>query len=219
MTTVSVIVPTYNRPVLLDRALKSIADQTYQDYEAIVINDGGVSVREVTKKHEKVSLIEYSMNKGLPAARNTGIRASKGKYITFLDDDDIMLPEHLQTLVDALDSGAKIAYGDFYLWKNDKEMHHGMSVDYNKQRLHVHNLFPVMCVMLRRELFDDCMFDETLNSHEDWDLWLRMSEKVTDFVHIKKRTTAYSKRDGQDQISKQPHHIEAYREVKRRYDR
>jgi glycosyltransferase involved in cell wall biosynthesis len=219
MTKISVIVPTYNRPAFLERALSSIDAQTFQDFEVIVVNDGGDPVCGVVNKHPQVTLVDHCANKGLPAARNTGIRAAKGKYITFLDDDDIYYPDHLETLVGAMDSGAQIAYTDSHLWENEINKINWLSVDYDRRRLHQHNLFPAMCLMVRRELFDSCMFDESLKSHEDWDCWLRMSRIVKDFVHIKKATCAYSKRGGQDQISNRDYHIEAYREVKKRYER
>lgn len=218
MIAISVIVPTYNRLQFLERALASIDAQTFRDYEVIVVNDGGDPVCGVVKKHPHVTLVDHCANKGLPAARNTGIRAAKGKYITFLDDDDVLFPSHFETLVKAMQAGAQVAYTDAYWWINEKEYVNMLSVNYSRDGLRQHNLFPVMCVMARSELFNGCMFDETLKSHEDWDLWNRLADKV-DFVHIPEFTAAYSKRGGQDQISNRDYHIEACREVKKRYER
>jgi glycosyltransferase involved in cell wall biosynthesis len=218
MTKISVIVPTYNRPAFLERALSSIDAQTFQDFEVIVVNDGGSPVSEVTKRHDKVMLIEHTKNKGLAAARNTGIKAATGEYICFLDDDDVLYPNHFEVLINAMKDGAQVVYTDAHWWHNEQTYDKVLSEDFDRERLRKHSLFPVMCVMARSELFNGCMFDETLKSHEDWDLWNRLADKV-DFVHIPEFTAAYSKRGGQDQISNHPYHIEAYRQVKKRYER
>jgi glycosyltransferase involved in cell wall biosynthesis len=214
---VSVIVPTYNRPELLERALQSIEAQTMKDYEVIVVNDAGVDVEDIVKKFSNTIYTKHTNNRGLSASRNTGIRKSSGDYITFLDDDDIIFPNHLQVLTDAVIAGAEIAYTDAYLWKDDKEYHKFMSNDFDKENILQRNLFPVMCAIVNKKLFYRCKFDESLNSHEDWDLWIRLSKKVN-FVHIKKITAAYSKRNKKDQISGQPYHIKAYNKVKARYN-
>jgi glycosyltransferase involved in cell wall biosynthesis len=217
MTTVSVIVPTYNRRDYLPRALQSIWYQTFKDYEVIVINDSGENVADIVKLFDGFTLIEHEENKGLSASRNTGLRAAKGKYICFLDDDDVIFPDHLQTLVDAMDAGAMVAYTGYYIWDMDAYMRPIKACKYSREMIHKRNLFPVMCVMVREELFVDCLFDETLNSHEDYDMWLRLSEKVDRFECIDKKTAAYSKRGGQDQISYRDYHAEAKRKVFSRY--
>ena len=104
---VSVIVPTYNRPDSLPEALDSIAKQTFRNIDVIVVNDGGCDVQNVIEAASENVTIQYIChhdNKGLPATRNTGIRKAQGKYITYLDDDDILYPAHIQTLVDFLET-------------------------------------------------------------------------------------------------------------------
>lgn len=213
---VSVIVPTFNRPQLLERALESIQRQTFSDYEIIVINDAGVDVSEIVSKFDKAIYIKHDKNSGLSKVRNSGIEVAKGKYITFLDDDDTMLCNHLQILVDAMNNGAKAAYSDAYLWENDKEYKDFMSIDYSYEALHQHNLFPVMCVMIRSDILKDYRFDETLPSHEDYDLWLRLSE-VLDFVHIPVKTALYSRRNTTEQMSYCAYHVQWFHKVRNRY--
>ena len=124
---VSVILPTYNRADMLSRALQSIISQTYQDFEIIVVNDAGENVDYIinTLHHQdKIYSITHEVNKGLAAARNTGIRAARGKYIAYLDDDDIFYPRHLETLCNFLDNSEyRIAYTDTY--KAQHEMKDG----------------------------------------------------------------------------------------------
>src|ERR1035437_10187989 len=89
---VSVIVPTYNRPSLLDRALRSILGQTYRRFEILVVNDGGPDVTAVLDELQCGQALRYFVhpsNQGIAAARNTGMREARGKYIAYLDDDDI----------------------------------------------------------------------------------------------------------------------------------
>jgi len=89
--TVSVIIPTYNRAHTIGRAIKSVLNQTYQDFEIIVVDDGSTdNTEEVVKsfRDKRIRYIQHKKNKGAAAARNTGIKSAKGKYIAFQDSDD-----------------------------------------------------------------------------------------------------------------------------------
>lgn len=208
---VSIIIPTYNRPLLLAEALKSISSQTLTDFEAIIINDAGIDVSHVVEafNDSRLTYLEHSINKGLPASRNTGIRHAKGKYIAYLDDDDVFLPEHLAILTTVLmNSAYKVAYTDLeYIYKKiekdqviiyDKKP--GYSYQFDRQRLLVENLMAVMCVMHEKSCLDSAgLFNETLDRAEDWDLWIRIS-KNTPFVHIPLVTTQYVMTEGCNQM-------------------
>lgn len=102
---VSIIIPTYNRTDYLKKTLESIQDQTFQDYEVLVIDDGtvGNENEDLCKKFEKVHYQKIK-NFGSPARpRNIGIQNAKGKYIAFVDDDDLWKPEKLEKQVAVLD--------------------------------------------------------------------------------------------------------------------
>ncbi len=97
--TVSVIIPTYNRANLVSRAIKSVLNQTYQDFEIIVVDDCSEdNTEEIVKSFNdsRIRYIKHKKNKGGSAARNTGIKRARGKYIAFLDDDDEWLPSKLE---------------------------------------------------------------------------------------------------------------------------
>lgn len=201
---VSVIVPTYNRPETLRKALESLSQQTLDNFEVIVINDGGADVRSIVAGFDegcKFLYLSHTTNRGLPAARNTGIKIAHGKYIAYLDDDDIFYPEHLKTLIDFLEtSDYKIAYTDAYraIYKNVKgenvlkRKEIFPSQNFDGDRILVENFIPVICVMHEKSCFEDTgLFDETLTSHEDWELWIRMSQKFS-FGHIPKITCEFS---------------------------
>lgn len=206
---VSVIVPTYNRPDTLVETLRSIQSQTYQNYEIIVVNDAGMDVENVVSllnRNGNITYIKHSKNKGLAAARNTGIKTAKGKYIAYLDDDDIFYQDHLETLVKFLEtSDHKIAYTDAY--RAHQEPENGKyvtkkrdvpySLDFDYDRILMGNFIPVLCIMHEKSCIEKVgTFDETLRSHEDWDLWMRMSREFQ-FAHIKNITCEFSwRQDG-----------------------
>jgi glycosyltransferase involved in cell wall biosynthesis/MoaA/NifB/PqqE/SkfB family radical SAM enzyme len=210
---VSIIVPTHDRPDMLKNAIQSIFYQALQNFEIIVVNDAGEDVEHViiAFNSPKINYIQHETNKGLAAARNTGIRAARGKYIAYLDDDDIFYPEHLETLVNLLESSEyQVAYTDACRVTQIKEgaayaavnVEYLYSEEFDYDRILSENFIPVLCIMHEKScIYSAGLFDETLNRHEDWDLWIRMSREYS-FAHIKKVTCAYSMRpDGSGMVS------------------
>lgn len=211
---VSVIVPTHDRPQLLRQALESILQQTLRDFEIVVVNDAGPDVTDVVRALDgegRITYVRHAINRGLAAARNSGIGVARGKYIAYLDDDDRFYPEHLETLVSALEaSDYRVAYtdalrvtqvkrGDAYaIMARDRPY----SNDFARDQLLVSNAFPVLCVMHERACVDAVGgFDESLSSHEDWDLWLRMSARFP-FGHLPTITAEFTHRvDGSTMTS------------------
>lgn len=113
---VSLIITTYNRARLLPRAVNSVLDQTYEDYELIIVDDCSTdSTPEMIQLFEnpRIRLFRHEVNRGLSAARNTGIANARGEYIAFLDDDDECTPNRLADQVSILDSNPKagLVYG------------------------------------------------------------------------------------------------------------
>ena len=214
---VTVILPTYSRPVFLERALRSIHAQTFQDYEIIVVNDAGDDVSEIVSKFPKTRYLEHKENKGLAASRNTGVRAAMGKYIAFLDDDDFYYPIHLWVLVTELNKGTLIAYTNAYRWEQEKKLRLTLDVDYSRARICAGCPFYVMNVMLHASIFKDHKFDESLKSHEDYDLWLTLSDEHFNFKHIPIITAIYSRRIGDDQISNRSYHQGYFNIVRKKH--
>lgn len=110
---VSVVIPTYNRPVFLQRCVNSVLSQSYPNIEIIVVddNDPDTDARKETEKimdaficNHNVFYMKHDKNRNGSAARNTGWKASKGKYITFLDDDDEVAKNKIEKQVDCLES-------------------------------------------------------------------------------------------------------------------
>lgn len=185
MARVSIIIPTYNRADMILTALESVLAQTYSDWEAIVVDDGSTdATRDVISvvKDDRVRYIAQA-NKGLPGARNTGIRASTGEYVAFLDSDDAFLPEKLAVQVPRLDAEPAlglIAGGyievdpamrpirELRPWEKHPQMNLPVWVRAC--------LFCVGSPLVRRSWLEKAgLFDESMRYVEDWDLWLRMA--------------------------------------------
>lgn len=208
---VSVIVPTFNRPAFLAEALRSLQSQTYPNLEIIVVNDGGIDVRHLCTD-PRILYLAHKKSKGPSAARNTALKKARGKYISYLDDDDIFYPHHIRTLVAALEKGRlPIACSDYYrTWKEEMEgqiytysrAHYTISSTKCDQLLLSNNLTP-SCLMHRKDCLNRTgLFDENLRYSEDWDLWIRLS-RYFPFLHIRKITAEYTKHEGNCQLTGQ----------------
>lgn len=216
MPLVSIIIPTYNRPMLLERAVESVLMQKFKDYEVIVIDDcstkdnselNEIAVYNKTCHHDqyKVTYHRNDKNEGLPATRNKGILNSSGKYICYLDDDDMLYPNHLELLSSVLEnSDYKVVYSDSMQARcsftpageiNEITKDLIWSYDFDKVRLFVENYIPVLCVMHDRECLRVGTFDTELPCLEDWDMWIRMSN-IYEFLHLPIVTSQYTVRVG-----------------------
>lgn len=199
---VSVIVPTHNRPELLCAALESILAQTMQDFEIIVVNDAGLDIAPWVRSLDqsgRIRVLRHPSNGGIAGARNTGLRAARGKYIAYLDDDDLFYPNHLAVLVEAAEaSGHAVVYSDgcqaTYSQRDGQvvvERSVVFSGNFEYPDLLVRNQIPVLCVLHRRSCLDKVGgFDETFATHEDWDMWVRLFHHFP-YSHIRQTTCEY----------------------------
>jgi len=152
----------------------------------------------------KIIYLRQEESRGPSATRNTGLKAARGKYIAYLDDDDIYYPTHLETLIPFLErSNYKVAYSDSYqasqTWITDRYVITDKEIKYNfdfdRQKFLVCNYIHIISIVHRRELLDEVgLFDEKLETHEDWDLCVRLSQ-ACDFYHIPKATVEFRVRD------------------------
>lgn len=227
---VSVIVPTYNRPAFLKESIGSIIAQTYKNLEIIVVNDFGQDVNEILSElgDKRIKYIRHEQNKGLAAARNTGIQNSKGKYIAYLDDDDVFYPEHIETLVSYLETGnEKIAYTDAH--RAIQKLDNGKYVtiqrdipfsrDFSRDQLLYLNIAPVQCFMHEKAICGQLgLFEESLPAHEDWEYWLRLSRHY-DFKHLPVVTSEFRQRTDQTNMTTTRHlgFYTSYRDIVHKY--
>ncbi len=184
---VSVIIPTYNRPALLRRALESVVNQSYKNLEIIIINDGGdESSRDITQsfKDDRITYLSHDNNKGGGAARNTGIKNAKGKYIAFLDDDDQWIPSKIETQLNKMaktDPDVGFCFSAVTnVYENREEdtwVPEGID-DYFDLALERFNGFLNITLFVKKEVLEDVGgFDEIFPSHQEVDLVLKMARK------------------------------------------
>jgi glycosyltransferase involved in cell wall biosynthesis len=186
---VNVIIPTYNRSALLQKAIDSVLNQTHVNLELIVVDDGsdddtGALLDRYKKKSAKKILVIHQNNKGPAAARNRGISESSAEYIAFLDSDDWLHPDKigLQLAVMQGTAGSLISHTQ-EIWYRDG-MLLNQKIKHRKQSGNIFDRCLDLCavsmstVMLKRQLIEEVgVFDEDLPCCEDYDYWLRVSAK------------------------------------------
>ena len=185
MVFLSIIIPTFNRCKLLNRALNSVFNQTYSDYEVIVIDDGSTDdTAEMLQKNFTHLRYSYQSNHGVSTARNKGLELAKGEWVAFLDSDDEWLPQKLEKQISLLKAKPdyKICHTE-ELW-----IRNGVRVNQMKKHKKAGGwIFPQclpLCAMspssilIHRSVFDSIgYFDTSLPACEDYDLWLRITAK------------------------------------------
>lgn len=184
MAAISVIIPTFNRAVKTARAISSVLYQRFTDYEIIVVDDGSTDKTEqvLHQFKNRIRYVAHKTNKGVSAARNTGITISKSPLIALLDSDDYWLPDKLAVQKAFFDGNPKalICQTEETWIRNGKRANPGKrhlkpTGDVFEPSLSLCLVSP-SAVMLRRELFEEVgVFDEKLPACEDYDLWLRIA--------------------------------------------
>lgn len=223
---VSVVVRTKDRPELLAEALDSIAGQTYRRVEVVLVNDGG-AVPEVPASFPfPVVRVDMGTNLGRAAAANAGVDAATGDYLSFLDDDDLMNPEHLGTLVGLVTAaGVRVAYSDaavavFELepasgWR-EVERRLPYSRDFDPELLLVDNYIPFNTLIMESSAVDEAgPFDPDLQFFEDWEFLARLA-RVAPFHHLPSVTAEYRhfRGAGHHILGSQPRQREDFLRVK-----
>lgn len=178
---IDVIIPTFNRAQLIQRALDSVLNQSYQDFIVHVVDDGStdktLDILKSYSSHSRVK-IHTQKNSGVSAARNFGVKNSQAQWIAFLDSDDEWLPEKLDLQVNYLGEHPEIRFlhGE-EIWMrngvrvNPKVKHDKSTRDIQKASLEFCLISP-STVMMKRDLFNEHRgFDESLEVCEDFDLW------------------------------------------------
>lgn len=201
---VSVIVRTSNRPDVLRNALNSICRQTYKNIEVILVEDGPNISQFIVDEYKNLNIVYYAMGNrcGRTRVGNKGLELAQGKYINFLDDDDIFLPQHVELLMKCVqEQKAKVAYSvaeEHQITKRNEKG--GFQVKrkliryrypFNRMLLFYMNCFPIQTIMFSKELYREMGgFDETLDELEDWDLWVRYA-MACDFCYVDEVTSVY----------------------------
>jgi len=212
---VSVLLPTFNRPKYLAQALASAVNQTYRNLQVIVVNDGGEDVSDVIGSFNdpRVLFIDRKENHGKAFSLNQALAGAEGKYIAYLDDDDLYYPNHIETLVDALEEKPQCgaAYSDLYnahceLAPDGSRIILSKVVEVSRDFdrflvLYFNNVLHVS-LMHRKDLLERTgPYNETLDVLIDWDMTRKLAF-FTDFCHLCQITGQYHTTPGRsDRIS------------------
>jgi glycosyltransferase involved in cell wall biosynthesis len=195
---VTVIMGTYKRADIIGRAIQSVLDQDFSDWELIVVgcatpDNTEQVVRSFNDPRIRFHNLEKFVDDTGSATKNQGLKMARGKYICYLDDDDTYTPDHISVFVKYMEKhpDAKLAYcRSCYrdkktgrrIWGNPfQRWMHG----YAKEKLQRYNFLNVNCVTHRKDLIDEVGYWRSERRMNDYDLWLRVSEKY-DFHYINK---------------------------------
>ena len=180
---VSVIIPTYNRGWIVKEAIESVLAQDYRDFELIVVDDGSTDdTDDILNSYRGDIMVFRQENQGVSAARNRGLSEAFGRFIAFLDSDDLWLPQKLFQQIKFFNENpdAQICQTE-ETWIR-KGIHVNPKKRHKKPWGMIFESSLALClispsaVMIRRSLFEKVGgFDETLPACEDYDLWLRIS--------------------------------------------
>jgi glycosyltransferase involved in cell wall biosynthesis len=192
---VSVVIPTYNRVLLLQKAITSILAQSYTNWELIVVDDGSTDgtsqlIRSMTDR--RISVLELHHSGHIGCLRNAGVKACNGEWLAFLDSDDVWVPKKLELQLDALrQSGGKWCYGNFELMNESGQTIPVKAGKYRplsgwiiRQLLTTEAAVTMCSVMVKRSLFNEVggfSSDSRLQYRGDYELGLRLAlkEEVT----------------------------------------
>lgn len=187
---ISIITPVYNPGNFISETLESIYNQTYQKWECLVIDDGSTDnsmqiARDWAKKDSRFKIFEKG-HTGVAATRNLGLENAEGELIMFLDADDIVLLERLETAVYDFerDYFLDVSFSDYCYVENEEYKRHRYTIDDSilngKSILSEWDFnvtFPMHCVVFKKSLIDNFLFNTDLQAKVDWDLWVHLFMK------------------------------------------
>lgn len=203
---VSVIIPTHNRSELLKTAVKSLENQSHQNFEIIIIDDFSTddTVEVVSQmKDDRIIFLKHDINKGGSEARNTGIKRATGRFIGFLDSDDQWLPDKLEKQLKLFENQPDVGviYTGVQVVNENNQPTRKIVPEYRGDILP--KLFESNCidttssVLIKKEVLDQVQgFDSGLPSCQDWDLYIRLAQ-VTKFDFVKESMVLFYHHSGE----------------------
>jgi len=188
---ISVIMPVYNGEKFIRETIDSILNQTYQNFELIIVNDGSVdSTQQIIYGYEdkRIRLLNLTSNQGVANARNMGVDFSKGEFIAFIDSDDLYDLNKLQTQLDFLtcNPSVDVCSGYFVVLENERKIliKNPLTDQAIKEHFFTGNCISQPNVMGKAEVFKKFRYDSTLLVSEDYDLWTRMATSGIVFANL-----------------------------------
>lgn len=188
---VSVIIPCYNGEEFIREAIESVINQTYQNWEIIVVDDGSTdNSKEIVDKcrtGQRIKCVQHDINKGIAKARNTGIRLARGDYIAFLDQDDVWLSDKLKVQVNCFKNQQEdigmICTGMVFTDEKLKPQRIFKGFRDDDQKELVKNIYlqptnSASVMMVKKRCFSQLgFFDESLYGWDDFEMWMRIASQ------------------------------------------
>ena len=201
MPMVSVIIPTYNRLRELREALTALTKQIYQDFEVIILNNNGESLTSVVADFQDkltITAIDLPENHHV-RARNHGVSLANGRYILLHDDDDLLLPSHIEEAVGDLEAGADLTYVDAELFTYEWQQDHRVvkttepfAYPYDREAMKEDSTYIPSGSLYRKSLHEELgLFDEDVFNYWDWDWILRVGQDHL-VLHPARATVLYA---------------------------
>jgi glycosyltransferase involved in cell wall biosynthesis len=219
----SIIVPTFNLEHYITETLTSILNQSYRNFEVIIIDDGSSDhtfdkVNILAEQDKRIHILRNPKSLGVSKTRNLGIASAKGDWIAFLDGDDIWATDHLKNRVEIINKYIDVDFisSDFYNWnsmkqsqvpESEKNILWANEFKQNNDKEYIHNniikvFMEKTCftctdvATIRKDLINKVgYFDETLKTSEDTHYWLRIANQSNKFIYIPKATAYYRQRE------------------------
>ncbi|WP_163195543.1 glycosyltransferase family 2 protein [Clostridium thermarum] len=223
MDKVSVIIPTYNRDKTIERAIKSVLNQTYNNIEIIVVDDNSSDktcdiVNSIDD--DRIKYIKLNSNMGACYARNVGIKQASGNYIAFQDSDDSWHKDKLEKQIKYLkDNGFDVVSCVLLQIYENGKTNKFPSIRLDKIKLSKYiyrgNIYSTITILGKKGCFENIMFDERLPRFQDWDLMIRMSQEYNVGILDECLVDAYIQRDSISQNSKKA--VEAFKIFENKY--
>lgn len=203
-STVSIIIRTIGNLQYLEKAIYSVVNQTYKNIELIVVEDGSKKAQDLVSQFKDFNIVYKPVKKmGRCNAGNVGLASATGDYFNFLDEDDLLFCDHVETLINAISSKPKVGAvwasafsikteiskdtGQYY----DREYTLAHTLEPDSETILLNNFFPIQAVLFRRECFDNLGgFDPEITLLEDWDVWIRYLKNYK-FIRVEKTTSLY----------------------------
>lgn len=234
---VSVIIPTFKRDYMLNNVLKSIDNQTHKELEILIIDDNfkdsqerEKTEKEVLKLKEKyynldINYIKHEDNMGANSARNTGIDYSKGKYITFLDDDDLFVENRIEIMIEKLkeNNADMVCCSCRWIQKETDEILRDISIASDKivqiEDILTNNIIGgTSLILLKKEVLVKIgKFDTKLSSCQDWDLYIRIALAGYKILKIKNKLVNYYIHKGERISNNREKVLQGHLKIKNKY--
>jgi glycosyltransferase involved in cell wall biosynthesis len=195
---ISVIIPCFNTGLFLNEAINSVFDSSKEKFEIIVVNDGSTdedTIEIINSISDPSISVIHQENKGLAAARNVGVGASKGDFLFFLDSDNRVLPGYDCSAIRefARNPSVGVVYGNPIFFGESEDEPRFKSGEYSFDRLLIGNFIDA-CAFVRRSAFESVggfSVDERLQGWDDWDLWIKIHLAKWEFKYLNKDCFEY----------------------------